>query len=267
MQTKFSQTTLKTQSGKVFKVNRFMLSDTSNLAQRIDGKTYVSLSVGFDVNSSTELIETTRTFVKDNFNAEDYGLAKDAIQTDAGQEESNQDSFKSMMIAFPIMLLGMYILLAFQFKSFLQPLFIFLAIPFSFLGVGMGLYYTNNSASFFVMLGFFALIGIALNNTILITDLANQERRKGVGRIDAIANALQARFRPLLTTSITGVVALIPLAIHDPFWQSLSVTLIFGLLSSTLLVVLCFPYYLVTVEVIRAGGKRLKNKVRPSKRK
>lgn len=257
MQSKLSSTTLKTQSGKEFKVSKFLPSDTTNLVQRIDGKSYIALSVGFDQDSSTELITSTETFINDNFKAEDFGLAKDTIQTDAGFEESNQESFKSMMIAFPIMLLGMYILLAFQFKSLLQPLFIFLAIPFSFLGVGMGLYYTNNSASFFVMLGFFALIGIALNNTILITDLANQERRKGVGRVDSIANALQSRFRPLLTTSITGVVALIPLALQDPFWQSLSVTLIFGLLSSTLLVILCFPYYLITVEVFRSLGRRI----------
>jgi len=264
IQAKLSTSTLKTQSGKEFKVTKFLPSDTNNLIQRIDGKSYVSLSIGFDADSSTELIEVARTFIKDNFNPEDYGLSKNALVTDAGFEENNQESFKSMMIAFPIMLIGMYILLAFQFKSLLQPLFIFLAIPFSFLGVGMGLYYTNNSASFFVMLGFFALIGIALNNTILITDLTNQERRKGVGRIDAIANALKARFRPLLTTSITGVVALIPLALHDPFWQSLSVTLIFGLLSSTLLVILCFPYYLVAVEVLRAAGRRI---IQPFKKK
>lgn len=264
IEARLSKTTLKTLSGKEFKVVKFLPSDTDNLIQRIDGKSYVSLSVGFNADSSTELIEATRKFVTDNFNPVDYGLPKDSLSTDAGQEESNQESFKSMMIAFPIMLIGMYILLAFQFKSLLQPLFIFLAIPFSFLGVGMGLYYTNNSASFFVMLGFFALIGIALNNTILITDLANQERRKGVGRLDSIANALQARFRPLLTTSITGVVALIPLALNDPFWQSLSVTLIFGLLSSTLLVILCFPYYLVAVEVLRSGGRRL---IRPFKKK
>lgn len=257
MQSKFQSTTLETQSGKEFRVSKFLPSDTTNLVKRIDGNSYSALSVGFDQDSSSELIVATEKFIEENFNAGDFGLPKDSIQTDAGFEESNQESFKSMMIAFPIMLVGMYILLAFQFKSLLQPLFIFLAIPFSFLGVGMGLYYTNNSASFFVMLGFFALIGIALNNTILITDFANQERKKGVGRVDSIANALQARFRPLLTTSITGVVALIPLALQDPFWQSLSVTLIFGLLSSTLLVILCFPYYLVAVEVLRSLGKRI----------
>ncbi|HRV75817.1 MAG: efflux RND transporter permease subunit [Candidatus Nomurabacteria bacterium] len=266
VKTKLSQEDFMTLSGKEFKVSKFLVSDTDTIIKRIDSQSYTSLSVGFDTDSSTELIETTRTFVKDNINPEDFGLPKDALVTDAGFEESNQESFKSMMIAFPIMLLGMYILLAVQFKSLLQPIFIFLAIPFSFLGVGMGLYYTNNSASFFVMLGFFALIGIALNNTILITDLANQERRKGVGRIESIARALQARFRPLLTTSITSVVALIPLALQDPFWQSLSVTLIFGLLSSTLLVILCFPYYLVAVEVLRSAGRKSIRIVRRKKK-
>ena len=178
------------------------------------------------------------------------------IAIDTGQEDENQKSFQSMMIAFPILLIVMYVLLAFQFKSLLQPLFIFTAIPFSFLGVGAGLYLTNNSASFFVMIGFFALIGVSLNNTILITDYANQGRARGLGRVESIAQALEQRFRPLLTTSITSVVALIPLALTDPFWQSLSVTLIFGLLSSTLLVVLCFPYYLIAAETLRAGTRK-----------
>lgn len=262
MQTKLATAQLKTPSNKEFRISKFLASDSTNLIQRVDGKKYESLRIGFNIDSSTELIEEAKLFIKNNFSPTEFGLDKDAIKIDAGFEDSSQDSFKSMLIAFPIMLLGMYIMLAFQFKSFLQPFFIFLAIPFSFLGVGMGLYYTSNSASFFVMLGFFALIGIAVNNTILITDYANQERKRGVGRVDSIANALQKRFRPLLTTSITSVVALIPLAISDPFWQSLSVTLIFGLLSSTLLVVLCFPYYLIASEAFRSVGTKLKRVVR-----
>ncbi|MDQ5914036.1 MAG: hypothetical protein QG623_655 [Patescibacteria group bacterium] len=264
MRSKLSTAELTTPSGTSFKFSKYLDSDSTNLLQRIDGQKYQSLKLGFSKNSSTEIIEEAKTFINDNFKAEDLGLGKDAIQIDTGLEEGNQDSFKSMLIAFPIMLIAMYILLALQFRSLLQPLFIFLAIPFSFFGVGAGLYYTNNSASFFVMLGFFALIGIAVNNTILITDYANQERKKGLGRVDSIASALQKRFRPLLTTSITSVVALIPLAISDPFWQSLSVTLIFGLLSSTLLVILCFPYYLIASEVIRSGGASIKSKFRRS---
>jgi multidrug efflux pump subunit AcrB len=251
---------LKTLSGKEFTINRTLGSDSSSLIKRIDSKRFMSLSLGFDVKASSEILQTTKEYVEDNFKAEDLGLAKDSIKVSLGFEEENQDSFNSMLIAFPILLLAMFVLLAVQFKSLLQPIFIFSAIPFSFLGVGAGLYYTNNSASFFVMLGFFALIGIALNNTILITDYALQARRDGLGRVESIAQALQARFRPLLTTSLTSVVALIPLALSDPFWQSLSVTLIFGLLSSTLLVILSFPYYLLAADTLRVGSKKTRKK-------
>jgi multidrug efflux pump subunit AcrB len=258
---KLQQEDFKTLSGKEFKVDKFLPSDPNRVIERIDSVRITNIKLGFNIDSSTEVIEATRLFIKEHFDPQEFGLPKDSLQIDAGFEEDNQDSFDSMLVAFPVMILAMYLLLLIQFKSLLQPLFIFLAIPFSFLGVGIGLYFTNNAASFFVMLGFFALIGISVNNTILITDFANQERRKGIGRVDAIANALQLRFRPLLTTSITTVVALIPLAISDPFWQSLSVTLIFGLLSSTLLVILCFPYYLIASEVLRAGGRRVKAKL------
>jgi multidrug efflux pump subunit AcrB len=262
LQQKLTVAELKTPAGKTFKITKFRAADTSNLLERINSKEYFSLKMGFNVDSSTDLIEAAKAKIQELARPQDFGLKQDSYQINTGQEEDNQDSFKSMMLAFPILLIAMYVLLAVQFRSFLQPLFIFLAIPFSFLGVGMGLYYTHNPASFFVMLGFFALIGIALNNTILITDYAKQEKDAGAGRVNAIASALQARFRPLLTTSITSVVALTPLALSDPFWQSLSVTLIFGLLSSTIMVILCFPYYLIAAEVFRAGGSKVARAVK-----
>lgn len=264
-QIKLQGARLKTLRGKDFVIAKTLKSDDATLVERQNGQQFISLKVAFSEASSTELIEATKTYIDQNIKPEQFGLNKSDLKTDIGFEEENQKSFKSMLIAFPVLLLAMFILLAVQFKSLLQPLFIFLAIPFSFFGIGAGLYYTNNSASFFVMLGFFALIGIALNNTILITDFANQERRKGAGRVESIARALQARFRPLLTTSITSVVALIPLTVQDPFWQSLGVTLIFGLLSSTILVILCFPYYLIASEVLRAGGSKIAKKIRRRK--
>jgi multidrug efflux pump subunit AcrB len=106
------------------------------------------------------------------------------------------------------------------------------------------------------MVGFFALIGIAVNNTILLTDYANQLRRAGDGRIDAMAGAVKASFSPLITTSLTSVEALLPLALTDPFWESLSYTLIFGLLSSTFLVVITFPYVYLAGEILRIIGHK-----------
>jgi multidrug efflux pump subunit AcrB len=146
----------------------------------------------------------------------------------------------------------MYILLAIQFKGFIQPLLIFMAVPFSLPGVAIGLTLTNNPISFFAVVGFFALIGISVNNTIMLVDFANQKRREGFGPRESMAKAIEARIRPLLVTSITAVVALLPLVLTDPFWESLAVTLMFGLISSTILVTTIFPYYYLAVEKLRS---------------
>lgn len=126
-----------------------------------------------------------------------------------------------------------------------------MAVPFSLFGITSGLYLTNNAFSFFVAMGFFALIGLSIKNTILLTDYANQSRASGMGVIDSAVEALSERFRPLIATSLTAVVSLIPLAVTSPFWQGLAVVLIFGLLSSTLLVVTVFPYYYLGGEFLR----------------
>jgi multidrug efflux pump subunit AcrB len=145
----------------------------------------------------------------------------------------------------------MLVLLVIQFRSSAQWLLVFLAIPFSFFGVFGGLLLTGNVISFFVMLGLIGLIGIAVNNTILLTDCANQERRAGLDRGAAIESAIRQRFRPLVATSLTTVAGLLPLALSDPFWEALGMTIIFGLLSSTFLVLISFPFYYLAVEALR----------------
>lgn len=222
--------------------------------RRTNSTPYIEVRASFSDTDVSALVTAAQKEVEETYTEEKlktFGVAKQQVVFDFGSESDNQDSFKSMLVAFPLLLLAMYILLAVQFKSLLQPFLIFAAIPFSFFGVAAGLYYTNNPLSFFVMIGFFALIGIAVNNTILLTDFANQARAEGAGPTDAIATAVRARFRPLLATSLTSVVALIPLALSDPFWESLAYTLIFGLLSSTFLVIISFPYYYLLAEWLR----------------
>lgn len=245
-------------------------TDTSSqdVVRRDGGAAYVSIRAGFDADDVSALVSAAERLVNDTYTPErleQFSITKQQLTFDFGNESDNQDSFKSMLIAFPVLLLCMYILLVLQFKSFLQPLLIFTAIPFSFFGVAAGLYVTKNPLSFFVMVGFFALIGIAVNNTILLTDYANQARDEGKDKYEAMSLAIRARFRPLITTSLTSVVALIPLALTDPFWESLSVTLIFGLLSSTLLVVVAFPYYYLIGEWLRTQASRAWNRELPNK--
>lgn len=234
-------------------ITNVSISDPSTFT-RADGKLFVEVSAGFKDDDTTTLVTLAKDAVNKEFNAskiESYGLKKDVLKYDFGQEDENQDSFKTLALAFPILLLVIYLLLAVQFRSLAQPLLIFMAIPFSLFGITLGLYITDNAFSFFAMLGFFALIGLSLKNTILLTDYANQLRRKGTPAVEAAVEALGERFRPLIATSFTAVVSLIPLFMSSPFWQGLTAVLIFGLLSSTFLVIIVFPYYYLGVEFLR----------------
>jgi HAE1 family hydrophobic/amphiphilic exporter-1 len=161
----------------------------------------------------------------------------------------------------------MIVAMALLFRSLLQSLLILTALPFAIFGVANGLYWSNNEISFFTMLGVFALIGISLNNTILLTDYANQAKARGKKSVAAMAEALRARFRPLLTTSVTSVLALLPLALNDPFWEGLAFALMFGLVSSTILVVIVFPYFYLIDESIGELFRRLRKRVVKTKRR
>lgn len=233
---------------------------TPDQISRKNGRQFVEVGAGFNADDTSALVTTTRDLVKAEFTAsrlESYGLEPQDLAFDFGAESDNQESFQTMVIALPFLLLTMYTLMAIQFRSYLQPLLIFSAIPYSFFGVAAGLYLTDNPLSFFVLVGFFALIGIAINNTLLLADYANRAQAEGFTAREAMARSIKARFRPLLTTSLTSIVALIPLALSDPFWESLSYTLIFGLLSSTFLVIITFPYVYLAGESLRGFGKKL----------
>ena len=235
---------------------------------RSENKPIITVNATFDATDTTTLVTLAQDDIKKEFNEQklaSYNLKTSDISFDLGQEDENQDSFKSLALAFPILLLVIFVLLAIQFRSLLQPLLIFLAIPFSFFGIALGLYLTDNAFSFFAMLGFFALIGLSIKNTILLTDYANQARRSGMGAIDATVEALSERFRPLIATSITAVVSLIPLAITSPFWEGLAIVLIGGLLSSTFLVITVFPYYYLGAEYLRIKFSNLIRRIRRKK--
>jgi multidrug efflux pump subunit AcrB len=249
---------LKRPDGRIAKLKSVDIANPS-IYTRENEKGYVEVITQFADDDTSALVTLAKEAVQQEYSesrVSSYGLQKNAISFNAGQEDENQESFKTMAIAFPILLVVIYFVLAFQFRSMLQPLLIFMAIPFSFFGITLGLYLTNNAFSFFAMLGFFALIGLSIKNTILLTDYANQARREGMDPVNAAHEALAERFRPLIATSITAVVSLIPLTLTSPFWEGLCVVLIFGLLSSTFLVITVFPYYYLGAEYLRIKVSR-----------
>ncbi|MCA9390333.1 efflux RND transporter permease subunit [candidate division WWE3 bacterium] len=221
---------------------------------RRDGSRYIEIKAKTSDPTNTNYVLTLEDQVTTFFTGEklrSMGLAEDALTFDLGQESENLESFNSTIFALIAALVIMYILLVVQFDSFLLPLLILIAIPLSFPGLFPGLYLTNNALSFFVMLGITGLVGIVVNNSIMLIDYASQRKESGENAREAIAHATQVRFRPIITTSTTTIAGLIPLALTDPFWEPLSFSIIFGLISSSILVLLTLPAYYIVFEGIR----------------
>ncbi|MDG1266966.1 MAG: efflux RND transporter permease subunit, partial [Ilumatobacter sp.] len=207
---------------------------------RVDGQQVIEVRAQYDEDGGlTGILNATEDYVAAEFDADALsaaGLGPNALTFDFGLESDNQDDFAALGVAGLVALVLMLLLIAVQFRSLAQSLLIFMAVPFSFFGVFTALSVTDNPLSFLALVGFIALIGVAVNNSILLVDAANQERRKGATAGEAIGSAVTSRFRPLVATTVTTVVGLYPLSISDPFWESLGFTLMGGLVSSTVLV-------------------------------
>jgi multidrug efflux pump subunit AcrB len=233
---------------------------TAGEIARVDGDRFIEVRAKYDTDEVTSNLNATQDFLEEQFppaELEARGLAADALRFDFGVESDNQDDFAALGVAGIVALLLMLVVITVQFRSLAQSLLIFLAIPFSFLGVFTILSITDNPLSFLVTVGFIALIGVAVNNTILLVDAANRARRGGASASEAVQEAITRRFRPLVATTLTTVVGLLPLALSDPFWESLGFTLIGGLVSSTFFVILTFPAFYLGLEAIRTPVRNL----------
>ncbi|MGB3735812.1 MAG: efflux RND transporter permease subunit [Ilumatobacter sp.] len=233
--------------------------ETDGEVYRVDGQRVLEVRAQYDEDSGISgILNETETYVAEAFDdaaLEAAGLPAGALTFDFGFESDNQEDFAALGAAGLIALVLMLLLITIQFRSLAQSLLIFLAVPFSFFGVFTALSATDNPLSFLAVVGFIALIGVAVNNTILLVDAANQERRDGATASEAIQSAVTSRFRPLVATTITTVVGLLPLSLSDPFWESLGFTLMGGLISSTFLVVLSFPAFYLALEAVRTPAR------------
>ncbi len=239
--------------GSSFAVAETDLSLTSTVL-RFNGVPYTEVSARFDADDVTTTLAETQALVESEFDVgrlAELGLGPDALGFDFGTDSDNEESFESMNLAFAIALALVLVLLVVLFRSTSVWILILLAVPFSFFGVFGGLVLSGNPLSFFVMLGLMGLIGIAVNNTILLADLALRERRNGASPKEAIQKAIEDRFKPLVLTTGTTVAAVLPLALRSPFWEALGLTLALGLISSTLVVLLAFPGCFLALEWLR----------------
>jgi multidrug efflux pump subunit AcrB len=165
-----------------------------------------------------------------------------------GEWEVTYVTFRDMGAAFGVALLGIYILVVAQFGSFKLPLVILTPIPLTFLGIMLGHWLFNAPFSATSMIGFIALAGIIVRNSILLVDFI---RHGGGVTVDLLIEAGAIRFKPILLTAIAAMIGAVVI-LADPIFQGLAISLLFGLLSSTLLTVLVIP---AIYRVFRTGAE------------
>ena len=159
-----------------------------------------------------------------------------------GEYENQQESFGDLGKLLIVALIGIFAVLVLQFKSLKQPLIVFSAIPLAITGSIVALFLTGWSFSFFAFVGFISLMGIVVNNSIILVDYANRLMAEGNDLVSAIKMATRTRFTPIILTTTTTVVGLLPLTLSNTgLWSPLGWTIIGGMLSSTLLTLYLVP--------------------------
>lgn len=168
-----------------------------------------------------------------------------------GENEERETGFEELQVAFLIALMIIFVILVIKFNSIIQSFVVLLAVPFSMIGVFMGLWITGSDFGFMSMMGMVALMGIVVNDSIVLVDYINILRSRGVERDEAIFRGGVTRFRPVIMTSLTTIVAILPLATGlsgGEFFAPMGWSIIFGLMASTVLILLMVPagYKIVT---------------------
>ena len=181
--------------------------------------------------------------------------------TVTGEEERRAESMNSLLLALLLSIVLVYMVMASQFESLLHPFTILLTIPLALVGAVLMFLITGITVNIMGIIGMVMLAGIAVNNSIILVDRIGQLKESGLSLTDAIAEAGQQRIRPILMTSLTTILALVPMALGIGEGASLSspmaIAVIGGLVTSTLLSLVVIPcvYYVFESAKIRITGK------------
>ncbi len=188
------------------------------------------------------------------------------ITTDiSGDFEDQQSMFKNLIVLMVLIIILVYMVMASQFESFMSPFVIMFSVPFAFTGVILGLWATNTALGVMAMIGIIILLGIVVKNGIVLIDYTILMRERGMSVIDASITAARSRLRPILMTTLTTVLGMVPMAVGrgegSEMWRSLGMTVCWGLTISTLVTLVLIPTIycsLATAQEKRKARKQLK---------
>ncbi len=206
---------------------------------RINQSRYITVSAGIYNRD----LATVTSEIKEKVNA--LSIPKGYTVEFGGQNQEMVEAFSDLGLALILAVLLVYMIIASQFESLLMPFIIMLSTPLAFAGGLLGLFITNRTLNITSIIGFIMLSGIVVNNAIVLIDYINTRRSTGESRYEAIINAGPIRLRPIMMTSLTTILALLPLSLGigegAELQASMGTVVIFGLVLSSLLTLVFIP--------------------------
>lgn len=241
-----------------YSVARFEVNRGYSSIQRIDGQRTVTVSAEVDRGLVTP--EEVGASIRQEL-VPDLRAKFPTVEINlGGEQEERLKAVSGLAIGSGFALILIYGLLAIPLRSYLQPLVIMSVIPFGAVGAIVGHFVLNVQLMFFSALGIVALSGVVVNASLVLVDYANRQRKEGLNPLEAIINATKVRFRPIILTSVTTFVGLIPLMSTStpataPFLP-MAVSLAWGVLFATFITLLLVPcLYLIVEDVVHFGAR------------
>src|SRR5210317_285523 len=222
---------------------------------RTDRKRVINVTATVDSQSANaeEVVAAIKANDLPKLMADYPGLSYDM----EGEDKNRRESMESMFKGFKLVLIVIFALLAIPFRSYSQPLLIMVAIPFGIVGAILGHFLMGYDLSILSMFGLVALTGVVVNDSLLLIDYVNRVRRKGTSLLDAVMEAGQRRYRPILLTSLTTFFGLMPMiletSVQAQFLVPMAISLAFGILFATGITLLLIP----TLYMVLEDGRHL----------
>ena len=178
----------------------------------------------------------------------------------AGDYEDQQEMFGDMFLIIILIIILVYMVMASQFESFMSPFVIMFSVPFAFVGVLLGLWASRAALGVMAMVGIIILLGIVVKNGIVLIDYTILCRERGMSAVEASVTAARSRLRPILMTTLTTVLGMLPMALGrgegSEMWRSLGVTVCWGLSISTLVTLVLIPTIYCVFAVRQENRKK-----------
>lgn len=215
------------------------MDESATTIMRENQKNYITISANADNMSTSEAQKLVEKVMAD------IELPDGCTYEFSGMMEKMNDTFRSLEIAMVVAVLLVYMIMASQFESLRYPFIVMFSMPLAITGAIIGLLITGNTITMPAMMGFVMLIGMVVNNGIVLVDYTNQLMDRGMNCYDALTSAGPRRLRPILMTTLTTVLGMVPMALAtsegSEMMQALAIAVIFGLTLSTVVTLIFIP--------------------------